>query len=196
MTYYTAAITLILVMDPLGNIPVFLSLLKRYDPKTQARIITRETCIAFLILTLFLFSGKFIMGGLHLTPEALRVSGGIILFIIALRLIFPQDKTLSKEEEEDEPFIVPMAIPLIAGPSALATVVLFATRNPGYLWNEFIAVMIASAVFLVLMLLSRYLMRILGRRGLKALERLMGMILTTVAVQMFLGGIKAYMALA
>lgn len=193
MTFYTAAITLILVMDPLGNIPIFLSILGKYDPKTQARIIIRETIIAFIILIIFLFFGKYILHGLHITTYALSMAGGIILFLIALRLIFPKeydsDKSTSREEE---PFIVPLAIPLTAGPSAIATVLLFVTREPGQLLNWFIAVVIATLFFLIIMLSSRGLMRLLGKRGLIAVERLMGMILTTVAVQMFLSGITQY----
>lgn len=193
MTFYTAAITLILVMDPLGNIPIFLSILGKYDPKTQTRIIIRETLIAFIILIIFLFFGKYILRGLHITTYALSMAGGIILFLIALKLIFPKDYESEKgTSREEEPFIVPLAIPLTAGPSAIATVLLFVTSQPDQLLNWFIAVVIATVFFLLIMLSSRVLMRLLGKRGLIAVERLMGMILTTVAVQMFLSGITQY----
>lgn len=192
MTIYTAALTLILVMDPIGNIPVFLSILRSVDPKKHAWIMMRESFIAFLILAAFLFFGKYIMSGLHLTESALGISGGIILFLIALRMIFPSEKAAVTEKIEEEPFIVPMAVPLTAGPSAMAVVLLFATQEPEHIGLLFFAIVIAAIVFTIILLASRYLMNLLGRRGLIAMERLMGMILTTVAVQMFLSGLMTY----
>jgi multiple antibiotic resistance protein len=192
MTLYTATITLMLVMDPLGNIPIFLTILKNFDFKTQRKIIIREAIVAFIVLCAFLFFGQYIMRGLNITTTALSIAGSIILFLIAIRMIFPQEESESKDQDAEEPFIVPLAVPLTAGPSAIAIVMLFVTREPQQQGMLFLAVTIASAVFLVVMLLARYLMRLLGKRGLIALERLMGMILTTIAVQMFLSGIMAY----
>ncbi|AAO89836.1 MarC family protein [Coxiella burnetii] len=195
MTLYTIAITLILVMDPLGNIPVFLAILKQYDARTQVRIILRESIIAFFILALFVFFGRYILHGLHITTPALSIAGGVILFIIAIRMIFPPDQKPAKEDFE-EPLIVPLAIPLTAGPSAMAMVLLFVTRDPHHLWLIFLGVFIASLIFTLIMLWAPYLMKILGKRGLTAIERLMGMILTTIAVQMFLAGIAEYLNLS
>lgn len=192
MTLYTATMTLILVMDPLGNIPVFLSILKGYSQKKQRRIVIRETAIAYVILLLFLFCGKYIMRGLNITTSALSIAGAIILFLIAIRMIFPQEKTAS-EEDAEEPFIVPLAVPLTAGPSAIAMVLLMVARDPGHLPLLFLAVTLCSLIFLGIMLLSHPLMRVLGKRGLIAVERLMGMILTAISVQMFLSGLLAYM---
>lgn len=192
MNIYTATITLILVMDPLGNIPLFLSILKNTPPKRQAWIIFRESLIAFCILTLFLFFGGHIMKGLHLTEPALNIAGGVILFIIALRMIFPHPDTPIADVVTSEPFIVPLAVPLTAGPTSMATVLLFASQDPHHMSSWFIALTIASVVFLITLLCAPFLMRILRERGLTALERLMGMILTTLAVQMFLSGINEY----
>ena len=192
MTLYTIAITLILVMDPLGNIPIFLSVLKKYDVRTQIRIILRESVIAFFILTLFVFFGCYILHGLHITTPALSVAGGVILFIIAVRMIFPLEQKTAKEDFE-EPLIVPLAIPLIAGPSAIAVVLLFVTRDLHHLWLIFFGVFISSLIFTLIMLWAPFLMKILGKRGLIAIERLMGMILTTIAVQMFLSGTAEYL---
>lgn len=189
MNLYTVAITLILVMDPLGNIPVFLSVLRRFEPRRQIRIIIREVAIAFVILTVFLFFGRYIMHWLSLSTDALSIAGGIILFLIAIRMIFPPEAKEPTEQEEEEPFIVPLAVPLTAGPSALAMVLLFATRDPHQIFSLFVAVIIATLVFLVILLCAPFLMKILGRRGLIAVERLMGMILTAVAVQMLLSGV-------
>jgi len=191
MTLYTATITLILVMDPLGNIPLFLTILRHYDFKTQRKIIIRETIVAFIILCVFLFFGKYLMRGLDITTSALSIAGAIVLFLISIRMIFPSDTKENPNQEVEEPFIVPLAIPLTAGPSAIAVVMLFVARNPSRLPLLFSAVTIASISFLVIMLLARYLMRLFGTRGLIAIERLMGMILTTIAVQMLLSGIAA-----
>lgn len=191
MTLYTAAITLILVMDPLGNIPVFLSILKNYDYRTQRRIMIRETIIAFFVLLFFLFFGKYVMSGLDLSTSALSIAGAIVLFLIAIRMIFPSDE-IEASDLDEEPFIVPLAIPLIAGPSSMAIVMLWITRSPDQQTLLFSAVSIASLIFLVVMLLAHILMRLLGKRVLIAIERLMGMVLTTIAVQMFLTGLLSY----
>lgn len=192
MTLYTAALTLILVMDPVGNIPLFISTLKGIEPRRQNLIIIRETLIAFIILCIFLFFGGNILHGLNITEPALYIAGGIILFLITIRMIFPHEEKRVSEKHQGEPFLVPLAIPLIAGPSALATVLLFATQEPQKMSLWFLAVVISSLVFVIIMLLSRFLMRILGTRGIVAMERLMGMLLTTVAVQMFLQGLRLY----
>lgn len=192
MTLFTATLTLILVMDPLGNIPFFISVLKDIEPKRQNIIILREALIAFIILTLFLYFGRYILHGLNITEPALYVAGGIILFLITIRMIFPVDETQKEKTIHGEPFVVPLAIPLTAGPSALATVLLFTTQEPNKIHLWFLAVVIATVIFITIMICSRYLMKLLGIRGLIAMERLMGMLLTTIAVQMFLQGLKLY----
>src|SRR3990167_520257 len=193
VSLYAIAITIIFVMDPLGNIPVFLSILRKFSPAVQIRIIIRESIIAFVVLALFVFFGQYILHGLHITAPALSIAGGLILFIIAIRMIFPAEKRGSVEEDLEEPLIVPLAVPLTAGPSAMAVVLLYVTRDPGQTWMIFLAVAIASLVFMIIMLCARYLMRVLGRRVLVAIERLMGMILTTMSVQMFLSGVMQAM---
>lgn len=193
MSIYTFAVTLILVMDPLGNIPVFLSILRKFDAKIQNKIILRETFIAFIVLTIFLFFGRYILHSLSITTPALSIAGGIILFLIAIRMIFPSNRFGLTEEDCEEPLIVPLAVPLTAGPSAIAVLLLFAARDPKQMPSLFLGVLISCAIFLGVMLAARYLMRFLGRRGLIAIERLMGMILTTIAVQMFITGVVEYL---
>ncbi len=192
MSLYTNTITLILVMDPLGNIPIFLSILKNFDFKAQRRIMIRESLIAFFVLLVFLFCGQYVMKGLNLTTEALSIAGATVLFLISLRLIFPPDQKESQEVDTEEPFIVPLAIPLIAGPSAMAVVMLRGATEPTQTMGMVEAIVIASVVSLVFILLAHSLMRILGRRVLLAIERLTGMILITLAVQMFLTGFSSY----
>ena len=196
MDIYTAAITLFLVMDPLGNIPIFLSTLSAVEPKRRAWVILREALIAFVILVLFLFAGKPILNGLHITQAALGIAGGIILFLIAIKMIFPSEENEKPRVLNTEPFVVPLAIPLIAGPSALAVVLLLATDHPNERGQVLIALVLASIASTFVLLFSNQLRRILGQKGLIAMERLMGMILTILAVQMLLSGLDQYFHLA
>lgn len=194
MTLYSLAITLILVMDPLGNIPVFISVLSSIEEKKRSKVILRESFIAFLILSLFLFFGQHILNSLNISEPALGISGGIILFLISLKMIFPPPEH-AKERAIGEPFIVPLAIPLLAGPSALATVLLFSTQWPHNMGMLFCALLISSLFSTLVLLFANRLRKWLGEKGLIAVERLMGMILTTVSVQMFLSGIDHYFKL-
>lgn len=179
-------------MDPLGNIPVFLSLLNQVDAARRTRIIIRESLIAFSILTLFLFCGKTILQSLNISEEALGIAGGIILFLIAIKMLFPSPNRHTAEHSIGEPFIVPMAIPLIAGPSAMTTVILFASQSPAYMSHWFLALVFASLLSTLTLLSATPLQKLLGPKVIAALERLMGMILTTIAVQMFLTGARMY----
>lgn len=197
MDLYSATITLLLVMDPLGNIPVFLSLLKTVEPKRRNKIILREAIFAFLILTSFLLGGQRILRSLNISESSISIAGGIILFLIAIEMIFPKENQhQQKERQHGEPFIVPLAIPMIAGPSALATVLIFASQAKQFADEYFIALAIAASITMIILLFAGYLQKILGQKGLIAMERLMGLILTTVAVQMFLNGINNYFHLA
>ncbi|MCY9873678.1 YhgN family NAAT transporter [Vibrio barjaei] len=193
MDIFSAATMLFLIMDPLGNLPIILSILKHLDPKRRRKVLVRELCFALLILMLFLFAGQSILTFLHVKPETLSISGGIILFIIAIRMIFPQVGSVAGLAAGDEPFIVPMAIPMIAGPSVIASILLLSTQNPDSLTELSFAVLIAwGATFFILMFYS-FFHKLLGERGLKAVERLMGLLLVMISTQMFLDGIKSYL---
>ncbi|MBV9576756.1 MAG: NAAT family transporter [Gammaproteobacteria bacterium] len=193
MTLYSATITLILVMDPLGNVPLFLSVLNHVPPKKRRGIILRETFIAFLILIFFLFFGQYILNGMHISEPALAISGGIILFLIAIRMIFPEHSQEDKTRHLTDPFIVPLAIPLIAGPSTMTMVMLLANQAPHQMFRWFAALFIAWLITTIILVFADFLRKILGERGLIAIERLMGMILTTMAVQMFLSGFEQFL---
>lgn len=193
MTIYTAAITLFLVLDPLGNVPVFLSVLSHIDAKRRRRIIVREMLVALVILAAFLFFGKFILAGMHISQPALSIGGGVVLFLIAIRMIFPTGSWDSAEPGDEEPLIVPLAVPLVAGPSAMATLILFATQEPDRIGEWFLALLIAWGAGSIVLLASDFLRRHLGRRALNAIERLMGMILITMAVQMLLSGVELFL---
>lgn len=192
MTLYSATITLLLVMDPLGNIPLFLSVLNNVDPRRRQWIILRESLIAFGILLLFLLFGQYILEGMHISPPALAIAGGIILFLIAIRMIFPHSDE-DKSRLTGEPFIVPLAVPLIAGPSTMAMVMLLGNQAPYDMWRWVIALSTAWFFSTAILVFADYLRKVLGERGLIAIERLMGMILTTMAVQMFLTGFEQFL---
>lgn len=197
MTIYSAAMTFFLVMDPIGNIPAYLAILSPVDEARRSRIVLRESAIAFIFLTVFLFAGKHILSGLSITTPALGMAGGIILFLIALKMIFPPESgSMQRERAIGEPFIVPLAVPLVAGPSALTTATLLGSQEPHQMWEWFVALAIAGIACTLILLFADHLRKLLGQKGLVAMERLMGMVLTTVAVQMFLNGLTAYLAAA
>ena len=185
---WSAAILLFFVMDPLGNIPVLLSVLKGVEARRQRFIILREVGIALGILLLFLFAGETILTVLHLQQESVSIAGGIVLLIIGLRMIFPQRDGIMGKQIDGEPFIVPIAVPMIAGPSALATLILMAKNDPTQKTNLLFALLIAWTLASALLLAAPLLYRLLRERGLGAIERLMGMILVMMAVQMLVNG--------
>ena len=194
MDVLTTAITLFLVLDPFGNIPIFLAVLARYDARRRRRIIIRELFIALAVLIVFLFFGSYILSGLAVTEAALSISGGIMLFLIAIRMIFPFIGKSGEDHVRDEdPIIVPLAVPLVAGPSALAVVTLFSTRYPGRVFDWLLALLGAWAASLIVLVAADAIRRFIGDRVIQAIERLMGMILTTLAVQMLLTGIKEFL---
>lgn len=190
MTIASAALLLFLVMDPLGNIPVYLSALKSVQPERQRHIVVRELLMAYGILVLFLFAGRYILTLLRISDPALGIAGGIVLFLISLRMVFPSAESTLDENIKGEPFIVPLAVPYVAGPSALAAVMLLMSREPSR-WPDWLAALsVAWLVCAVILISGSRLSRVLGQRGLIAMERLMGLVLVAVAVQMFLEGLK------
>lgn len=189
MDIFSTALLLFLVIDPIGNIPAFLFVLKGVPEERHKQIILRELFIALVVLVFFLFLGQFILALLQVSQGSLGVAGGIILFLIAVRMIFPVPKGIFGEETEvSEPFIVPLAIPLIAGPAAMATLMLLMARDPAD-WPQWLAALLmAWSISGIILLSADQLARLLGRRTLTAIERLMGLVLTAVAVQMFIDG--------
>jgi len=190
MRIFFNAITLLLIMDPLGNVPPFLSTLKHVQPDRRRKVLVRELLLSYIVLLVFLFLGKYLLRLLSLQEETISIAGGIVLFLIALRMIFPSDRVES-DTLAGEPFLVPLAIPLVAGPSTLASLLLLqsTSNNTLELW---IAVTLAWTVTAVILLSSTILYRLLRERGLIALERLMGMLLVMLAVQMFINGLAKF----
>ena len=195
MTVLSAALMLFLILDPLGNIPVFMSLLKGIAPSRQRFIIARELLIALVVLMLFLWGGKYALEAMHLRQESVAIAGGIILFLIGLRMIFPPPEgIMGSHDGEGEPFIVPMAIPMVAGPSGMAAVMLLGSNEATRMTDWSLALLIAWGATAVILYSATYLHKILGDRVLTAVERLMGMLLVAISVQMLVDGIRAYLA--
>jgi len=191
-SFASAVVVFLLVMDPVGNIPMFVSLLRNVDEKRRARVIVRECAIAFAVLLAFVFCGGYFLRLLGLSDTSLGIAGGVILFLIALRMIFRHPDGIFGQDYGGEPFIVPLAIPAIAGPSALATVILLVSREPQRTLEWIVALTVAMAVTSLLLVFAERLSKWIGERGLMAFERLMGLILTAIAVQMLLKGIEGF----
>ncbi|WWP00634.1 MAG: YhgN family NAAT transporter [Candidatus Dasytiphilus stammeri] len=188
---------LLIIMDPLGNLPIFMLVLKPFEPKRRNVVIIREMIIALIIMLLFLFTGEKMLNLLNLRTEIVSISGGIILFLIALKMIFassPDQCDNNYISMVEEPFIVPLAIPLIAGPTLLATLILLSHKYQHRIMSMIIALLGAWLGTLVILLLSGIFLRFLGDKGISALERLMGLILVMLATQMVLDGIRVYLS--
>jgi multiple antibiotic resistance protein len=194
MDIWSAAIMLFLIMDPLGNLPIFMSILKRLDAKRRRVILIRELLIALFILFGFLFSGQALLDFLNVRQESVSIAGGIILFLIAIKMIFPQTGNAPGVAVGEEPFIVPLAVPMIAGPSTLAALILLSNQHPDRMLDWSIALAAAWLVSAIILMFSGVFHKLLGEKGLAAMERLMGMILIMIAIQMLLDGVASYLS--
>jgi multiple antibiotic resistance protein len=177
----------------LGNVPCFVSVLKKVPPEQRRAVVVRELLIALGIMLAFLFAGRQLMGWMGIRAEAIAMAGAIVLFLIALEMILPGWGRRSVSEEDQDPFIVPLATPLVAGPAVLATIILISSKPAGLILG-LLAVLVSWAVTFGILLSAPLLMRVLRQRGARAVERLMGMLLVMLAVQMFLNGLNEYLA--
>jgi multiple antibiotic resistance protein len=196
VTILSAALLLFLILDPLGNIPVFLSVLKPLAPARQRIVLARELLIALIVLMGFLWGGRYALEMMHLRQESVAIAGGIVLFLIGIRMIFPRPEGLMGDIPDGEPFIVPLAIPLVAGPSGMAAVMLMGSNEPTRLGDWSLALVIAWVGTAAILFSATLLYRWLGMRVLTALERLMGMLLVAISVQMVLDGVGTYLKLS
>jgi len=188
----STAILIFFILDPFGNVPLLLSILKNVDKEKHRRVIIREVSIGLVILLTFLFFGEKFLNIFHLETQAITIAGGIIFFVIALKMIFPDPsgESMFSVKRDEDPLVVPIAMPMIAGPAALATLLVLAKTNSAYTGELFISLLIGWGLSSLVLLLSPFLYKILKTKGLTALERLMGMLLLMMAVQMFIDGIR------
>lgn len=192
-SFVSAFVLLLLVLDPFGSLPIFISVLKGVPPERRTRVAVREVLIAFCVLLAFMVTGQGFLNLMHLSERSLEVAGGVILLIIAIRMIFTSGSQIyASDGGAREPFIFPLAVPLLAGPSAMATVLLLASRQPQQLMQWVGAVSAAMLVCGVVMLAADRIRKLLGHSMVSAIEKLMGLVLTAVAVEMILAGLKRY----
>jgi small neutral amino acid transporter SnatA (MarC family) len=194
MTVLSAGVMLFLVLDPVGNVPFFLSILKEVPPRRRRWVMVRELLIALGVLVAFLLGGRELLSIMQLRQEAISIGGGIVLFLIAIKMVFPpRDGGIFGPAGQGEPFIVPLAIPGVAGPSAMAALLLLTSTQPGREVEWGVALLVAWLATAVILLSSTWLFKFLGESVLTALERVMGMLLIALSVQLFLGGLEAYL---
>lgn len=194
MRIFWLAFTLFIVMDSFGNIPIFISILKEVPEKKQYRIITRELLIALAIIILFYYLGAPVLDFLNIEKETVSIAGGVILFLLGLKMVFPPEKDEDGSLKKiKEPFIVPLAVPLVAGPAVLATVMIFSNQISQF--QMLGAITLAWGASLLVLLISPMATKKLGDKGIIAIERLMGLILLLMAVQMFMSGVKLFFEL-
>ncbi len=191
-SFLSAFVLLLLVLDPFGSLPIFVSVLQGVAPERRRRVALREVVIAFCVLLAFMLGGQGFLGLMRLSERSLEVAGGVILLIIAIRMIFTGGAEVYANETGREPYIFPLAVPLLAGPSAMATVLLLASRQPERLWSWVGALTLAMAVSGGVLLAAGRIRRWLGASMVSAIEKLMGLVLTAVAVEMILAGLKRY----
>jgi MarC family membrane protein len=190
-TFWSATILLVLITDPIGNIPIFANALKHVAPERRAKVILREILIAFALLLTFMFVGESFLEVMNLSELSLQIGGGVILFLIALRMVFPPPHG-TEPELIGEPLIVPLAVPAVAGPSALATVLLLVSQQPERRMEWIAALCVTMLVSAVVLVSAERIQRLIGDRLVVAMERLMGLVLVAVAIEMMLGGAKVF----
>ncbi len=191
-SFVSAVVLLLIVCDPFGNVPVFISALQEVPRERRLAIILRECLIAFGVLVTFVFIGDPFLRLLGLSELGLQIGGGVVLMLVALRMVFPTTDGIFGQNPSGEPFIVPLAVPALAGPSALATVLLLVSRDPARLWQWVAAIAVVMAASAVVLAFSERIMRLLGERVTLAFERLLGLVLAAIAVELILRGIKTF----
>jgi len=192
-TFLSALVLLLLVLDPFGSLPVFISVMRQVAPERRLRIALRESALAFGVLTAFMLTGQAFLTLMHLSERSLEVAGGVILLIIAMRMIFASGGEIyAADGQGREPLIFPLAVPLLAGPSAMATVLLLASRQPERLLDWIAALTVAMLVSAAVLIGADRIRRWIGASMVSAIEKLMGLVLTAIAVEMILAGLKRY----
>jgi MarC family membrane protein len=192
-TFLSALVLLLLVLDPFGSLPVFVSVMRQVAPERRARVALRESAIAFGVLVAFMLTGRSFLALMHLSERSLEVAGGVILLIISMRMIFASGGEIyAADAKGREPLIFPLAVPLLAGPSAMATVLLLASRQPERVLAWIGALTVAMVVSAIVLLGADRIRQWIGSSMVSAIEKLMGLVLTAIAVEMILAGLKRY----
>ncbi|MCX4187459.1 MarC family protein [Methylophaga sp. OBS4] len=189
-----SALLLFLVIDPFGNLPFVLAVIGDSPPARYRRTIVRETLLAFVVLTVFTLAGDQVLGYLSIEQASLMVAGGVILFLISLKMIFHSAKEIFDSDYRDDPFLFPIAVPSLAGPSAITAVMILRSQQQTSVEQLLAALFLVILATCIVLLLGRRISGWLGVRGIRAVEKLMGLLLNLVAVNMMLVGVKDFMA--
>jgi len=193
-SFVSAVVLLLIVCDPVGNIPIFIGALRDVPRERRRTIILRECLIAFAVLTVFVFPGGPFMRLLGLSEPSLQIGGAVVLMLVALRMVFPSSEGIFGQTPGGEPFVVPLAVPALAGPSALATVLLLVSRDPARNWQWVAAIAVVMMASAVVLAFSERIMQVLGERVTLAFERLLGLVLAAIAVELMLRGVRSFVA--
>jgi len=191
-TFISAFVLLLLVLDPFGSLPIFISVMRGVAPERRIRVAVREVTLAFAVLLAFMLAGQSFLRLMHLSERSLEVAGGVILLIIAIRMIFTTGGEIYASDTTKEPMIFPLAVPLLAGPSAMATVLLLASRQPGQMLEWVGALSLSMVICGTMVVLAPRIRQLLGTPVVSAMEKLMGLVLTAIATEMVLAGLKRY----
>lgn len=189
MNFSTIFISVFLLINPFGSIPIFLSILTKFNNKQKLVIMIRESIFAFIITSIFFFYGRNILETMNISVSAVQAAGGVILFLMAIKMIYPQKNSRDGDSSDDDPFIVPLAMPLMAGPAIIAMVMIISQNSTVSIWQSWFAIFLALFVSMIILLCGTLLQKLLGAKGMRAIERLMGMILTIIATQMIFSGV-------
>ena len=192
--FWGALTLMVLMADPRGNIPIGLACLKNVPNERKNIVLARECAIAMVMLLLAMFFGRGVLEAIGLSDAALSIGGSVIVMLIAIRMVFPQAEGVFGEIPGGEPYIVPLAVPAIAGPSTLATIMMLAASGPERMWEWAAIVAITCVVSFFVLASAEWMQRRLGEKVTLAIERLTGLILAMMATQMFLSGLESYIS--
>lgn len=194
MSLFSISLILFLIIDPIGNVSIYHNLLEGYSKKQRLWVVMREMLFALVAMMIFYLLGEYVLSFLSITPTALQLSSGVILLIAAIKILFPgMGEFRAIYRSHKEPYIIPLAIPLVAGPSLLATIMLF-SQFEGVSFYILPAILFAWLASLLILLNAPVIHRAIGDNGLGAAERVMGMVLVLLAIQRFLEGMNLFIA--
>jgi multiple antibiotic resistance protein len=188
-------LTMLFVVNPFGCVPIFVSLVKDFEPKRQRLILFRESVFGGILALVLLWAGRGFLQAIHIEDYAVNLSGGILIFLVAISMIFPEShkpvKEKNKDRQKKEPFVVPIATPLLAGGGFFAVLMNLVNAAPTF--DVALALLITWLIVIPVSVSAAYLQKLLGKRGLLVLEQLMGMMLTMLAIQIILGGVNGFL---
>ena len=194
----TSFVALFIIIDPIGLTPIFIAITQGMDDSLRRKVALRSVLVSAFVISLFIVGGETVLGFIGISMPAFRIAGGILLFLTALDMLFQRRSKRRENQTEqelvDDPSVFPLAIPLIIGPGAIATVILIAGAKPGLVGiasTGFITALVLLAVFVFFSAASR-IEKLLGKTGIDVLTRLLGMLLAALSVQFVIEGLLEF----